>query len=108
MEDLPTAPAETPEATPLTDATAQRFADERYLYQMLSDARAALAQSKVNKLLAQQGLLDFAPGKSPHPNQFSEAITEAQRLINTLVAEIASLGPEGIHVTTLDVVAGLP
>lgn len=107
--DQPDQPQDGPVVVALVDEESQANFDAQHIGQTLAEIRQLMAAAKVNRALAQRGLLSTPPGKSAqdlHPEKFTAAIERHRAAINVLVELETRMGPQGLPETTL-AIAGI-
>lgn len=73
---------------------AQAIFDQEFLDKAISEVRKLMAAAKVNKVLAQKGLLQ--EGHDLHPRKFTAAIAQHREAITVLTELKEQVGQEGL------------
>lgn len=94
------------ETVDIFDEQAQKSFDAEVIVNGMKQIRQALGVAKVNKELAQAGLL--SPDQKMHPQQFVEEIRRHREGLTILKRMWGSLGSEGLLETTLEVYGAVP
>lgn len=96
-----------PQVVSLVDEESQANFDAQHIGQTLAEIRQLMAAAKVNKALAQRGLLSkSAEGQDLHPRKFDIAIARHREAIEVLKQLETQLGPTGLSESALEVPTG--
>lgn len=86
---------------PILDEAVQKAFDLKAITDTAAQIRSLMANAKVNRALAQIGLLKGE--KQAHPNQFKEAIANHRKALDMLRDLASRVGDTGLPEVTLDV-----